>query len=320
MNINTKCNNACIWCYDKASRKNEVDMSMQTFNKILYLLKGCGCNQIAFFGGEPTLHPQLSKFVSKATIENFYSVIVSNGAGYSESFLDEIEEFKNRVTLNISIEGSCAKIHDDITKRRGSFTTLKHNISLALQKRFKVVALTTLCRTNADNLSQISELLADMGIGDWLINFASYPLNVSYVEEDYLSISEFSEIIASSITPQIFDRLKISVGPPLPQCMLSPSFKQMGSQLQLKRSCQLLSSDSISIDASGNILPCLHLAGVVMGNINNFDSIDCFKTFLSAIDNEVRIPMCKYPKIECNECEENKECFGGCPLLGMETN
>lgn len=319
MAINTKCNNSCIWCYDKASQKQDVDMSDQTFDRALSLLKQAGCKHLTFLGGEPTLHPKLSNFVHKATINGFDSVIVSNGSGYTESLLHSIDDVKQSVILNISIEGATPVTHDKITKTKGSFEKLLNGIKLAKDKGFDIAAIMTLCSANMHELADVLNLLENMQIKATLINYASLPLNAPYNKSDYLTVKQFSEQIAVSVKDKSYS-IDIAVGPPLPLCQLSPLFKEMlnENKIHLNNGCQLLSGQGITIDANGNILLCNHLTEVKTGNISNFASIKEFQAFLTDIDFQTRKKLQKYPFKKCNECEENEKCFGGCPLLYLK--
>ena len=253
MAINTKCNNSCIWCYAKATQKQSLDMSDETFGKVLSLIKQTSCKYLTFLGGEPTLHPKLVDFIHKAAINNLDSVIVSNGSGYSNSFFTSIEDVKDKITLNISIEGATANIHDNITKKRGSFNMALNGIKLAKDKNFNIAATITLCKSNMQDLGNVIHILKDMGINSMLINFANRPLNAVYEESIYLSIKEFSKQIAISVK-NVEHSLDISVGPPLPWCQLSPLFKELlnENKIHLDDGCQLLFGQGVTIDFEGN--------------------------------------------------------------------
>ena len=318
MAINTKCNNRCIWCYDKASQKQDFDMSDQTFDTALSLIKQAGCEHLTFLGGEPTLHPKLSNFVHRAAVNELDSAIVSNGSGYSDLFLGAVEDVKKSVILNISIEGATAKTHDEITKTKGSFEKLLSGIQSAKSKNFGIAAIMTLCKANMYELTDVITLLEEMQVKAMLINFANPPLNVSYDESVYLTVEEFSEQIATSVKDITYS-IDIAVGPPLPLCQLSSAFRKMLNEkkIHLNNGCQLLFGNSITIDPTGNILLCNHLTEVKTKNINNISNIEEFQAFLTDIDFQTRKKLQKYPFKKCNKCDESDKCFGGCPLLSL---
>jgi radical SAM protein with 4Fe4S-binding SPASM domain len=317
--INTKCNNSCIWCYDKVSQNHDFDMSERIFDKALSLLKQANCKYLTFLGGEPTLHPKLSDFIHKTATNGLISIVVSNGSGYTDNFLNSIECIKSEVVLNVSIEGATAETHDKITKNEGSFEKLLSGLNLAKSRNFDVATIMTLCSANMYELTDVINLLEGLKIKSILINYANPPLNATYHKSDYLTIKQFSEQVALSVK-NITYSIDIAVGAPLPICQLAPMFREMlnKKKIHLNNGCQLLFGRAITINSNGKILLCNHLTEVETGNINNIADVHDFQAFLTNIDLQVRKKLQKYPFKKCNQCEKNKECFGGCPLLYLK--
>lgn len=313
MAINTRCNNSCIWCYGKSVRERDFNMSVKTFEKALSLIKLSNCKQIIFLGGEPTLHPYLVDFIHEAIANQIYCIVVSNGSGYSLDFLDSIEDVKDMITLNVSIEGSTAEIHDKITNKPGSFQKLLNGIEAARSKNFDIIAIMTLCRDNKHDLGNVFCLLKSMGIDRMSVNFANKPLNVTYSDEDYLTIAEFEE----AVTVSRIDSMQITVSPSLPLCSLSLEFQKIlgTGKVQLNNSCQLLFGKAFTIDAKGNILYCNHLTEVKTGNINDITNLAKLNKSLKDMEMRAKNALQKYPLEKCNKCDKNLICFGGCPLL-----
>jgi radical SAM protein with 4Fe4S-binding SPASM domain len=222
------------------------------------------------------------------------------------------------VTLNISIEGATAAIHDKVTNRQGSFKKLLNGIKLVKSKGFDIAAIMTLCKSNMQDLASVICLLEDIKVDSLLINFANRPLNVPYSDDDYLSITEYSKQVAIAVSAA--SSLNISVGPPLPLCYLSPLFREMLNTGKIHHNCgcQLLFGQAITIDAEGNILLCNHLTEVKTGNINKIRSIEELQSFLENVAAQTRKSIQKYPLKKCDNCKENTNCFGGCPLLWLK--
>lgn len=319
MAINTKCNNSCIWCYGKANQMLNLEMSDQIFDATLSLLKQANCKRLIFLGGEPTLHSKLSDFVHKSAMAGFDLTIVSNGSHYSDGFLADIEDVKEKITLNVSIEGATAETHDKITKKKGSFNKLLNGIKSAKKRKFNIAAILTLCSVNMHELEDVINLLENMQFDAMLINFANPPLNVFCDNSIYLTVNKFSEQIAISVK-NIAYSMDITVGPSLPLCQLSPMFKEMINEkkIHLNNGCQLLFGKAITIDPIGNILLCNHLTEVTTGNINDIANIKEFQLFLTNLDIHARKELQKYPLKKCNKCKESTTCFGGCPLLWLK--
>ncbi|GHV61509.1 hypothetical protein FACS1894195_2130 [Bacteroidia bacterium] len=318
--INTACNNACSWCYAQTYQGVKAEMSVEVFDKTLSLLKSAECSNFTFMGGEPTLHKQLPLFVSKAASHGIHSLIVSNGSNFTDTFLAAFENVKESLTLNVSIEGATSITHDKVTQTLGSFDKLQQSVLTATKRKFKIGAIMTLCKENRCDLPNVMALLEKWGVKNLLVNYATYPLNTKYTEANYLTLQEFSESVAKTIGTDGQRALKIKIGPPLPHCMLLPHLHDLmeDNQVHFNNECAVLSGNSIAIDFNGNILTCSHLTDVKFGNIGDFSNAEKFKTFLSSIVDDFRVPLKKYPLKKCNDCSSNEVCFGGCPMLWLQ--
>lgn len=127
--MNACCNQSCVWCYNMAKLNDSQQMSEDTFNNILEHLVMSGCKGILLVGGEPTLHPLLPHFITRAIEAGIPKIwIVSNGYRIHGNFFDALEGFQSNVIINISIHGSNQAIHDKLTQRIGSFNALLSNI------------------------------------------------------------------------------------------------------------------------------------------------------------------------------------------------
>lgn len=79
--ITSKCNLNCPGCFYKSnnSLKLASEINFEKISRILYELKQAGTRSIAFGGGEPLLHPEITKICALAKKLGFYLAITSNG-------------------------------------------------------------------------------------------------------------------------------------------------------------------------------------------------------------------------------------------------
>lgn len=88
LNITYKCNLNCSYCYEQEfSYKNEI-MSLEEIGNLFRFFKSLNIRESTLIGGEPTLHPDLSKIFSLANEKNISLRIFTNG-------------FINQKTLNL---------------------------------------------------------------------------------------------------------------------------------------------------------------------------------------------------------------------------
>ena len=313
---NTECNNSCTWCLAKSSLKNTYRMSDDNFDIALSMLKQLGCKYVFFMGGEHTINPMLPTFIKKAVDNNIERIfIISNGSGFTNSFFENIKEYREIIILNVSLHGSMPNIHDSITCSEGSFNSLINGVKLAKEEKFHINIQTTLCYQNQNDMFNVLKLMEILKVSNIFISYCRKPLNTLFNENDFLSIKMFSEKVANLIN-DYSGNINISVGPLLPICKLSKSFKELlkENRIQFNRGCGILGHEVI-VDAIGNLLLCTHLDNIILGNIN---TINNFSRFIEEIDVKIKQPMRKYPMKKCNNCVDKKLCInGGCPLLWL---
>jgi len=315
--IISDCNNACIWCYAKDLLNSRRKMSVETFESVLSFLEAAGCKVIVFTGGEPTLHPLLPDFIKKSWENRVERIsVVSNGCGYTDAFLDEIEECREFVSLNVSLHGAEASIHDAITGRSGSYDLLLSGVKRAVARGFVVCAQMTLCQENRNELSAILALTETLHINDLLVNFCRKPINAAFRADDFLSVAAFSEEVANGVR-SYSGNVSVQVGPLLPLCKLAPVFRDLmeTGRIRLKKGCGMMDNQLV-IDTEGKLLLCAHLSEVKVGSVDTFEDV---RQYLEKIDKDIKRQFRQYPWAKCIHCEERKLCvMGGCLLLRLK--
>ena len=105
-----RCNHNCIWCADNKIRRSRDMLDLEFLQRILGELYNIGAKSIIFKGGgEPTLHPDISKFIQLSTI-NFKTALLTNGANLSDDLIQTIVD--NCEYIRISLDAVDKKSHD----------------------------------------------------------------------------------------------------------------------------------------------------------------------------------------------------------------
>jgi MoaA/NifB/PqqE/SkfB family radical SAM enzyme len=159
--ITQRCNLRCKHC----TWKNRItkDLSLSEWKDIIDDLHRQGVTTIAIEGGEPTLHNDVSRIVDYINSKNMYSIFVTNGT-QDISFIDPD-------VFWVSIDGM-KNTHDKI---RGNGVFLKMISILKKNRDKKMISLTTISKTNAEDLEPMCKFFsqADFLYGSWF-HFA-YP-------------------------------------------------------------------------------------------------------------------------------------------------
>lgn len=100
VSLTSRCLRCCSFCYRHAQKKG-YDMPTNHFLEILKQAKECGVQQIAFGGGEPTLHPNFCEIL-QATYENgIIPNYSTNGDNLSERVLKKTKECCGAMAISV---------------------------------------------------------------------------------------------------------------------------------------------------------------------------------------------------------------------------
>jgi MoaA/NifB/PqqE/SkfB family radical SAM enzyme len=169
--VSRLCNNNCIFCLD--DRPKRTDVSEEEVAALLERSRSLG--EMLFTCGEPTIHPDLPRFICMARAAGYRSIgLVTNGrrlvyADYCETVLSAgVNE------LTVSIHGPDARTHDALTRTRGSFDQTFGGLrnAAASKKRFglRLVTSTVLTARNMRHLSAMLDLLAALDVDTMVLN------------------------------------------------------------------------------------------------------------------------------------------------------
>jgi organic radical activating enzyme len=104
LSITNKCNKKCVYCFagDTLNEYGNSFMDGEVYEKALAYLKRSGINQVRLLGGEPTLHPDFTAYVTRALKNKFSILLFTNGLIKNDilKFLKAIPGDKLSVLLN----------------------------------------------------------------------------------------------------------------------------------------------------------------------------------------------------------------------------
>ncbi len=164
------CPNRCVFCSEAGFATRLPQESVRTVADLKeHLAKVEGIERIQFGGQEPLTNPELPQMIATAKAHGARDIgLITSGRGLGRSQPSTKSDLLSRLvsaglnTLEISLHGHSADLHDALTATPGSFDDTLAAISYASELRRAGAALrltiqTTLVR---DNLPHIPELLA----------------------------------------------------------------------------------------------------------------------------------------------------------------
>lgn len=157
-----RCNNSCVFCYEKENRDLPDKTTSEIYQEILAAKKNKKTS-VHLIGGEPTIREDIVDIVSFARAEGFKNIqITTNGRMFS------YPEFAKKIigsglsNVIFSIHGQNALVHDSLTKSPGSFDQLTKGIShLRKMGFFGIGANVTVCAANYHFIPALAEILLE---------------------------------------------------------------------------------------------------------------------------------------------------------------
>lgn len=305
--ITSKCNRNCPYCYNDSNSKGIYLQKKLIFN----LFDTChkkNINQVTISGGEPFLHPNFNELVNYANKNNIYCRIVTNLSVCSyEQLLGLI---KNGNFIQITLDSVFANKHDNIrgcNSFNKTIKILKGLLNEGLQN--KVVLRFNVSKDNRTEIHDFIILAKKFKITQAVIVFLTKTgraNNYKYVYEINKNLDEINKIIneIKFYKKKYEDDIDITF-----------------SDLEEQRGCAIFNSQCVEIapriDPEGNVYFCSYFSGEenILGNINNL-SLDVIVT--SAITkNFIKKVRNRKSNINCKNCALSEICVCGCPAISF---
>lgn len=160
-----RCNNNCRFCIDSEKRslqnKDSKEIKME-----MILAKKQGSTYLELIGGETTIRPDIIGLIEFAKNLGFETVaMATNGRMLAHKDFSKKLIEAGITSLIFSIHGHDARLHDSLTRAKGSFDQLRLGIANLKEMGFSNIhSNTTIVRQNFKKLPEIARLLIDLGI------------------------------------------------------------------------------------------------------------------------------------------------------------
>jgi len=161
INFGFKCNNHCIFCYEKFNYGCFQEKTTNEVKKEILAAKKLGKLKLNLLGGEPTIRPDIFCLIEYAKRIGFKSVLITTN-GRMFAYLDfAYRIIKSGVSeIVFSLHGHQSKIHDFLTKSPGSFNQLIRGIENLKKLKFnRIGANIVINKKNYIYLSDIAKIL-----------------------------------------------------------------------------------------------------------------------------------------------------------------
>jgi len=162
--VTNKCNSNCIMCPYTSSFRRSIPDTEEKFliQQVDYL--PAATRHLVITGGEPTLKDDVFFDVMKRIYDRFediHCLLLSNGRSFSiERIIAKANSIFNRnMIVAIPIHGATAKLHDSITRARGSFEQTIKGIKNLINCNISVELRVVVFKKNLNDMTDIARLI-----------------------------------------------------------------------------------------------------------------------------------------------------------------
>jgi len=303
--VTSRCNLNCLHCFNRPS-DNSVDMSLENINYILNKSLKYGVKRVAFSGGEPFVHPEITEIIQNcANYPDTSFLFTTNGLLLTKEFISLMRSIPN-VEVQISIDGTTKEIYE-ATRGANTFSQFYKGFLLLAKSKIKtVVARTCVSKLNYKDVEGIYKMSIENNITPSFIFITPQGSAVENMEDLSLSIAQKIHVVDT--INRLNEKFNLYIAPP-------SMANQCDFAEDLQRKCLMVKPD-------GNLCPCQYY---YTKNIGNIFEEDLEKIY--SLDNEHlkelyvkgkkrKEKLCKTKK--CKECKLKPTCLMGCMGLALE--
>lgn len=260
--------------------------------------------QLLISGGEPTLHPKFLDIVSKAY--NIFDNIVINTNGLNFYKLSDLALFKDKVKIQISVDGDF-NTHESIRGKNTYYKTLD-NVEKLTALGLGVTVATTVANNNVKSILSLDKDLAKKSFSLWnikrIVGYGRAEDNDDISSDDWNNF--FADVQVNSLNKsRIAMRPMFSIESIAKMDVVNytnAELSQRGTNCGTGRS-------KLYINPNGTVYPCACMEHKIVGDFkhDSYSAIACELSNLNIAPKKSSI---------CHKCRLWNICQGGCPGIG----
>ncbi len=323
-----RCNLSCKYCYYADSMTSRRDLPTERWLEILKELGDIGVQRVCLSGGEVFVRPDIFTLIDGVIENRMRYSLLSNGTLITEDTITAFQAGKRRIRLDsiqISIDGSCAEIHDR-SRPPKSFDRAIRGLRLLAHAKFPVTVRVTLNHHNINDLPQIAALLIeDIGLSGFSTNeVMSMGAARCSGHNIVLSTEERKQAmtILTELNEQYRGKISATAGPLAMATMVEDIEAGVAAGETGRPGKGTLNScggvfSKMAILHDGTMVPCDMLPTLVMGVAGMHPVREAWRNSpaINAVRYRRNVPLSALP--ECSGCKYTGFCTGGCPAMVM---
>jgi len=166
--ILTRCNLKCRHCYVNPDQHGRNTLPIDTIESWLGLFaRSNRDSNVIFLGGEPTLHPDLSRAVKHARFLGYRSITIDTNGYLFHDILNKVDP-ADVDYFSFSLDGAKPEINDAL-RGAGSFEACTAGIRSAVARGFSTSLIYTVSSANLHDLKNMPPLLKELNVNRFFI-------------------------------------------------------------------------------------------------------------------------------------------------------
>lgn len=308
------CNLKCRFCYAGCNctvnpAGSDKEMSLRDFKATIETIsEEAKVPSISFTGGEPTLRPEiLLQCIAYARELGMRVNLISNGTRIDQKFAEKLIA-AGLDSVQISIEGVTAEIHDKIVQSPGAFAKSINAVKIFRELGIHVHTNTTLNRLNVEDCLSLPPFVKNtLQLERFSMNLI-IPAGSGVVNSELvIPYSEVGEIVLSIQKESKKHGVEFMWYSPIPMCMFNTITNELGN-----KGCAACDG-LISVAPNGDVLPCASYDQPV-GNLRKSAFSKIWKGAEATFFRDK-----KFAHSICQQCDSFAVCNGACPLYWRNT-
>jgi radical SAM protein with 4Fe4S-binding SPASM domain len=271
------CNLRCGHCYREASDEGRTFLPTEKLLQVLSEARKKGVHSLELSGGEPTLHPDFGRIL-EFCLKTFGAIsLLTNGTTrLADRYLPLLTEFKDKLMVQVDLDGCCASEHDALRGKPGCFDLSVEAIRKLTAQGIRVRAAMVIYPGNVESIEKTYALARELGVR-WFS--ASPAIQIGRAAPNlFLTRPQLEDAIGrlnslAESDPEMIatvDELKRTAGMPGMNCGAGSRALTVGPDGQL-RPCFLVNRH---IPAFANILKCSTEEALISGPLSFFHELD----------------------------------------------
>lgn len=162
------CNFSCPFCYARKTKKEleekgERVLRFEDWKPIIGELADMNVFEIAFSGGECTLHPDFEKIYRYTYEKGLDIALITNGSNITDEILQMFCELPPR-SISVTMYGSTPEKYQTVCGNAKFYNQVVENIKKLNDKNINILLQTTVNKENLEDLEAIGKFADSLGL------------------------------------------------------------------------------------------------------------------------------------------------------------